>query len=44
MKKVDKLENQRISITIQRGNAASIFATVPTSNKLQEIYYLKITP
>ncbi len=29
-----------INIVIQRGNAASIFATVPTSNKLQEIYYL----
>jgi hypothetical protein len=28
---------QRISIAIQRGNAASIFATVPISNKLQEI-------
>jgi hypothetical protein len=28
-----------ISIAIQRGNAASIFATVPTTaNKLQEIY------
>ncbi len=31
---------QRINIVIQRDNAASIFATVPTSNKLQEIYYL----
>jgi hypothetical protein len=31
---------QCISIAIQRGNAASIFATVPTSNILQEIYYL----
>ncbi len=30
--------SQRISIAIQRGNAASIFATVPTFNKLQEIY------
>ncbi len=31
---------QRISIAIQRGNAASILATVPTSSKLQEIFYL----
>jgi hypothetical protein len=32
---------QPISISIQRGSAASIFATIP-SNKLQEIYYLFI--
>jgi hypothetical protein len=31
---------QRISIAIQRGNAASILATVPTSSKFQEIFYL----
>jgi hypothetical protein len=31
---------QRFSIAIQRDNAASIFATFPASNKLQEIYYL----
>jgi hypothetical protein len=31
---------QRISIAIQRGNAASIFSTIPTSSKLNEIYYL----
>jgi hypothetical protein len=30
---------QRISIAIQRGNAANIFATIPSSNKIQEIYY-----
>jgi hypothetical protein len=31
---------QRISIAIQRGNAASILVTVPTSSKFQEIFYL----
>jgi hypothetical protein len=31
---------QRISIAIQRRNAASIFASVPTSSKIQEIYHL----
>jgi hypothetical protein len=31
---------QRISIAIQRGNAASIFSTIPSSSKLNEIYYL----
>jgi hypothetical protein len=30
----------RISIAIQRGNAASIFSIIPTSSKLNEIYYL----
>ena len=31
---------QRISIAIQRGNAASIMATIPSSAKLHEIYNL----
>jgi hypothetical protein len=33
---------QRISIAIaiQRGNAASIFSTIPSSSKYNEIYYL----
>jgi hypothetical protein len=31
---------QRISIAIQRGNAASIFATVPRSSQLTEVFYL----
>jgi hypothetical protein len=31
---------QRNSIAIQRGNAASIFSTIPSSSKLNEIYYL----
>jgi hypothetical protein len=31
---------QRISIAIQLGNAASILATVHTSSKFQEIFYL----
>ena len=31
---------QRISIAIQRGNAASIIATIPQGSKLNEIFYL----
>jgi hypothetical protein len=31
---------QRISIAIQRGNSISVFSTIPTSSKLNEIYYL----
>jgi hypothetical protein len=31
---------QRISIAIQRGNAASIFSTIPISSELNEIFYL----
>jgi hypothetical protein len=31
---------QRISHASQRGNAASILATVPTSSKFQEVFYL----
>jgi hypothetical protein len=31
---------QRISLAIQRGNAASIFSTIPSSAKLNEIYYI----
>lgn len=30
---------QRIAITIQRGNVASIFGTLPRSKNLGEIYY-----
>lgn len=31
---------QRIAVAIQRGNAASVIATTPTSAKFHEIYYL----
>jgi hypothetical protein len=35
---------KRISIAIQRGNAANIFSTVPISSKVQEIYKFLIDP
>ena len=31
---------QRISMAIQRGNAASVLGTVPSSSNLEEIFYL----
>lgn len=31
---------QRISVAVQRGNAAAILGTVPSDNNLEEIYYL----
>ncbi len=31
---------QRVRIATQRGNAASVFATLPISSKLHEIQYL----
>ena len=31
---------QRISLAIQRGNAASVFATIPLSSKFHEIFEL----
>ena len=31
---------QQISIAIQRGNAASIMSTLPSSNSLDEIYFV----
>ena len=31
---------QRISLAIQRGNAASVLATIPPTSNFYEIYYL----
>ena len=31
---------QRISVAVQRGNAASVLATVPQSSKFHEIYLI----
>src|SRR5450631_1844906 len=39
-KRASEYLKQRISIAIQRGNIASILATVPSSRSLGEIFYL----
>ena len=31
---------QRISLAVQRGNAASILGSVPSANNLEEVFYL----